>query len=480
MHRGRKQAFAGSGVKSAPAVSALLPRWGQKLSGVRGGHVCGSRAAGSLVLSSHSLQRSSASVLHLRRARVGPAGNWLDRGPGDGDVGGRRGLPGMSGWALRGKQPLPISCVRWEVVGGIPGRQQEAKACPQHTCPVLGLYRGGLSRAPSSAEPRRGHFCLAFCSVTHQHGRYPGVPCLGAPRDGSPAHMGSLYPLPSWLGDTIAMPAGFSPASAWSRLAQAGRLLSALGAGVGLAIIACTLMSVTSSPRDTRYLQQTCFWHLAANPGISGCGEGSRWSPARPGPPGQSAACGPGAVWAGRYPRDHQGSWVPSEATSKERLANPRGIPTRDLPRDVVPSRALGKAPVHSLSDDSREMRCSLLPTTALPSCRRSLFWESSNFHVWARSLQGGEGWGCSGAQAPGGAGRLCPEAASTEGHIAGPEGTSKPSWRGWEPKNCSQGGCSSASPSWATPRGDGPCCPRAACSAWLLLAPKTSVARSG
>lgn len=115
-------------------------------------------------------------------------------------------------------------------------------------------------------------------------------------------HMGSLYPPLSWLGDPTAMPAGFSPAAAPSCLAWAGRLPSSLGAGVGLAIIACTLMAVTSSLRETRYLQQTCAWHLAANPGISGCRESGRWSLARPETPGRSAARGLGTIWAARDP----------------------------------------------------------------------------------------------------------------------------------------------------------------------------------
>ena len=47
---------------------------------------------------------------------------------------------------------------------------------------------------------------------------------MGAPRDGSPEHMSSLYPLPSWLAEPTVMPAGFFPAAARSRLAQAGWL----------------------------------------------------------------------------------------------------------------------------------------------------------------------------------------------------------------------------------------------------------------
>lgn len=102
-----------------------------------------------------------------------------------------------------------------------------------------------------------------------------GGPVLGGDTGRLPSTHGVSL-LPSWLGDPTVMPAGFSPVAARSRLAQAGRLPSSLGAGAGLALIACTLMSVTSSPRDTRYLQQTCAWHLAANPGISGRGEGGR------------------------------------------------------------------------------------------------------------------------------------------------------------------------------------------------------------
>lgn len=149
--------------------------------GVGVGQVCGLGAASSPMLSSRSLQCSAASVLRQHRAGVGPAGNRLDGGAGDGDTGSRCGLPGMLGMALRGKQPLPISCIRWEAVGEIPGREQEAKACPQRTCPVLGVHKGGLSHSPSSAEPCGGHFCLAFCSMSHQHGRYPGVLGLGIP-----------------------------------------------------------------------------------------------------------------------------------------------------------------------------------------------------------------------------------------------------------------------------------------------------------
>lgn len=165
---------------------------------------------------------------------------------------------------------------------------------------------------------------------------------------------------PGWVPSTRCPPGSGTPpqcqpASPWSRLVQAGRLPSSLGAGVGLAIIAGTLMSVTSSPRDTRYLRQTCAWHLAANPGISGCEEeGGRWSPARLGPPGCSAARGPGTFWVVRDPWGHQSSWVPSEATSKDHPAAPRGIPTRDVPWVINPSGAPGKAPV--LSDDSREL----------------------------------------------------------------------------------------------------------------------------
>lgn len=84
----------------------------------------------------------------------------------------------------------------------------------------------------------------------------------------------------------------------------------------------CLRMSITSSPRDTRYLQQTCTWHLADNPEISGRGAGGRWRVAMTGPPGHSGAPGLGTAWD---PCDHQGSWVPHKATSEEHPAAPWG-----------------------------------------------------------------------------------------------------------------------------------------------------------
>lgn len=67
------------------------------------------------------------------------------------------------------------------------------------------------------------------------------------------------------------------------------------------------------------------------------------------------------------------------------------------------------------------------------------------------------------GVQAPFGAGGLCPNCWTLEEPLS-------PPGHDWEPKNWSQGGCS---PSWATPQGDGLRHPRAAHSAWLLLAPQ-------
>lgn len=225
--------------------------------------------------------------------------------------------------------------------------------------------------------------------------------------------MGPQHPLPSWLGDPTAMPASFSLAAAWSRLAQAGRPPSSLGAGVGLAIIASTLMSVTSSPRDTRYLQQTCAWHLAANPGINGCEEGGRWSPARLGPPGCSAAHGPGTLWVTRDPWGHQSRWVPCEATSKDYPAAPRGIPTRDVPWVINPSGAPGKAPV--LSDDLRELgSVPCFPRQPFPIAGRAF---SGNPVTSMSGLSPCKKEGCS-----------YPSGLGGSAQIAGPGGTSKPS----------------------------------------------------
>lgn len=220
-------------------------------------------------------------------------------------------------------------------------------------------------------------------------------------------------------------------------------------------------MSVTSSPRDTRYLQQTCAWHLAANPGISGCEEGGRWSPARLGPPGCSAARGPGTLWVVRDPWGHQSSWVPSETTSKDYPAAPRGIPTRDVPWVINPSGAPGKAPV--LSADSRELG-------SIPCFPRQ------PFPVAGRVFSGNPVTSMSGpcpCKEGGGAGTLRGWEALPK--LLDPEEPLSPPGHDWEPKNCSQGGCSWARPSRATPQGDGLRHPRAARSAWLPLAPPKS-----
>lgn len=60
-------------------------------------------------------------ILHLCPAGLGPGRNWLLGGPRNWDKGGSRGLLGMLGRAFRGKQALPISCIRWEA-GGDSGR----------------------------------------------------------------------------------------------------------------------------------------------------------------------------------------------------------------------------------------------------------------------------------------------------------------------------------------------------------------------
>lgn len=83
-----------------------------------------------------------AAILPLCRAGLGPGRNWLLGGPRNWDKGGGRGLPGMSGRAFRGKQPLPISLVRWEA-GGDSRRVK-----------LFGCAQGGLS--PGSAEPTEG------------------------------------------------------------------------------------------------------------------------------------------------------------------------------------------------------------------------------------------------------------------------------------------------------------------------------------
>ena len=219
-----------------------------------------------------------------------PGWDQLDGGPRDGDAGGRRGLLGMFGWALWEKQPLPISCIQ-RGDEGIPHGQQEAKAYPLCTCPVSGLHKGGLSRAPSSSEPGVGHFSLAFCSVAPSTRPLSWGPVLRAPRM-CPQH--TQAPCPCCHRG----PHRGARTSGCLVLLGTGRMAAELvGRRCGMSHNCCTLMSPTSSLRDPRYLQQTCAWHLAANPGISGCGGGGRWSLARPGPPGCHAAHGLGTVW---------------------------------------------------------------------------------------------------------------------------------------------------------------------------------------
>lgn len=174
---------------------------------------------------------------------------------------------------------------------------------------------------------------------------------------------------------------------------------------------------------------------------------------------------------AQRYlgPRCHQGSWVPNEVPSCSQGNSHPGPP---LGRHC-PLQGARESPCAVRQIGGNE-KCPRLLMTALPSGRKSLFWESSNLHVWARSLGGGWGRGCCGAQAPVRAAMLCLEVGGNKGDMSGAGGTSKPPppQREWEPKNCSQGGCSSASPGWAAPGWDRLRHPRAARSA-RLLAPK-------
>lgn len=112
---------------------------------------------------------SAVSVPDLCPAGVGPAGNRLDRGPENGDAGGRCGRPGMSGRALRGKQPLPISRDRWEAAGNsrqaARGRSLSpacvphfgsalgrAQPCPQQ-CQALGVFLPGFLLLDPPTQP---------------------------------------------------------------------------------------------------------------------------------------------------------------------------------------------------------------------------------------------------------------------------------------------------------------------------------------
>lgn len=165
-------------MKPVPAVPVPPTTLGAEARrGARVGQVCGSGAAGNpracsvrppsvLSWGGTSWERAGMEVLGCEQHMWPP----------------RNVTMGFSGKTATSHQLHPLGSS-----DGIPGRQGDAEAYPLRTCPILGLRKGGLSHAPSSAEPHGGCFCLAFCSVTHQHGHYSGVPCLGVPSDGSPA-----------------------------------------------------------------------------------------------------------------------------------------------------------------------------------------------------------------------------------------------------------------------------------------------------
>lgn len=124
--------------------------WGQEVSRE---HAWG-RFVGRRLLSSHSLQHPSSVCSPLGRDQ--PGIGWMEI---LGAARGERGLPGMLGPALQGKELLPISCSQ----GGDSLQAEGAKACPQHTCPILGLPRDGSAVTPAVPSPAEG--VSAWCFV---------------------------------------------------------------------------------------------------------------------------------------------------------------------------------------------------------------------------------------------------------------------------------------------------------------------------
>lgn len=163
-----------------------------------------------------------------------------------------------------------------------------------------------------------------------------------------------------------------------------------------------------------------------------------------------------GPIWVARDPWGHQSNCVTSEATSRELL--PGGIPTRDLPGDIRPSEAPGKAPVFSVSEDSREMRSVPgSPAQPFPAAGRAF---SGNPAIPLSGQgpceEGGHRWGW--------------DTASAGGHVAGSGGAppSPPSMI-WSLKTTAKVAAAWPPTPWGSPLCPASSSPQNTCSALRL-----------